>query len=95
MEKTLSPDQFVMVTILVKLGGPGLGVEPGTQSWWLARLPWTLLLGALLFPVMAALGRFERPGPANTEPPPAWRDGGVIAGLSRFDPRSDPRACVP
>ncbi len=32
---------------------------------------------------------------ATQEDPPAWRTPASIAGLSHFDPQSDPRACTP
>jgi hypothetical protein len=32
---------------------------------------------------------------ATLEEPPPWRRDGAVAGCTRFDPRDDPRACVP
>jgi GNAT superfamily N-acetyltransferase len=32
---------------------------------------------------------------ATLEPPPAWRASGALPGVSRFDPRDDPRAFTP
>jgi len=63
----------LVIALLVQLGGPGLGIEPGTAQWWLARVPWVILLAAILFPVMGLLGRYERPGPAPAQAPPLWR----------------------
>jgi hypothetical protein len=56
---------------LVVLGGPGLGLEPGTATWWWSRIPWVLLLALLLWPVLALFGRFERP--AAGVAPASWR----------------------
>lgn len=62
----------VVIGLLVKLGGPGLGLEPGTAVWWWARLPWVALLASVLLPVMGLLGRFERPPAAKTVPRGPW-----------------------
>lgn len=32
---------------------------------------------------------------ATVEAPPPWREPGAVAGCLRFDPKDDPRACVP
>lgn len=63
----------LVIGLLVKLGGPGLGLEPGTVVWWWARLPWVALLAAILLPVMGLLGRFERPPAAQATPARSWR----------------------
>jgi len=60
---------------LVVLGGPGLGLEPGTAAWWWSRIPWVLLLALLLWPFLALFGRFERP--AAGAAPASWR---LVAG---------------
>lgn len=65
----------LVIGALVALGGPGLGLAPGSAAWWWARIPWVLLLGLLLWPFLAFFARFERT-PAG-RPPPAWR---LVAG---------------
>lgn len=65
----------LVIGALVALGGPGLGLAPGSAAWWWARIPWVLLLALLLWPFLAFFGRFERT-PAG-RPPPAWR---LVAG---------------
>jgi fucose 4-O-acetylase-like acetyltransferase len=62
----------LVIGLLVKLGGLGLGLEPGTTTWWWSRIPWVVVLGALLLPCLAILGRFERPSPAAHPPANAW-----------------------
>jgi fucose 4-O-acetylase-like acetyltransferase len=62
----------LVIGLLVKLGGPGLGLAPGTGLWWWARLPWVVLLAAILLPVMGLLGRFERPSAARATPSGLW-----------------------
>lgn len=61
----------LLIGALVGLGGPGLGLEPGTAAWWWARIPWVALLALLLWPFLGIFGRFERP--ATGAAPPAWR----------------------
>ncbi|MCZ6508838.1 MAG: acyltransferase [Acidobacteria bacterium] len=63
----------LVIGLLVKLGGPGLGLEPGTAVWWWARLPWVALLAAILLPVMGLLGRFERPPATMAMPSGPWK----------------------
>jgi hypothetical protein len=56
------------------LGGTGLGLEPGTGWWWASRPLWLGALGALLVPVLALFGRFERVrGPEAGRTLPVWR----------------------
>ncbi|MEZ5331956.1 MAG: acyltransferase [Thermoanaerobaculia bacterium] len=65
----------LVIGALVKLGGPGLGLAPGTAAWWWARIPWVACLALLLWPFLALFGRFERS--ASGAAPPTWR---LIAG---------------
>jgi hypothetical protein len=53
-------------------GGFGLRLEPGSGAWWWSRVPWVLANTIALCPLVVAFGRFERPGPAEGEPAPAW-----------------------
>lgn len=62
----------LFIGLLLQLGGPGLGVEPGTSAWWLTRPLWVGALALVLLPLLALFGRFERPAP-SAEPAPAWR----------------------
>ncbi len=42
------------------LGGIGLGLEPGSPTWWASRPIWMAWLALGLFPFLAVFGRFER-----------------------------------
>ena len=42
------------------LGGIGLGLEPGSASWWASRPMWMAWLALGLFPFLVVFGRFER-----------------------------------
>ncbi len=66
---------------LMQLGGPGLGLVPGTGIWWLARVPWVLALGVLLIPFLIIFGRFERPGARSGSPPGTGR---LLVGSACF-----------
>ena len=49
---------------LAKLtGGIGLHFLPGTQAWWLARIPWFAALTAGMVLLLPLVGRFERASP--------------------------------
>jgi len=50
----------LVIGLLVKLDGLALTLEPGSGAWWASRVLWAAFLAALLLPVMALLGRFER-----------------------------------
>lgn len=63
----------LVIGVLFVSGGLGLGLAPGSASWWLARLPWVLALGILLLPFLAVFGRFERPRPRLRYGPASWR----------------------
>jgi hypothetical protein len=41
------------------LDGFGLGLTPGSEAWWWARLPWLFAHGVILAGVVAIIGRFE------------------------------------
>lgn len=45
------------------LDGVGLGLEPGTGAWWLARIPWFGVLIVALALLLTLVGRFERLSP--------------------------------
>jgi len=54
------------------LGGPGLGLQPGSAAWWGARPLWMAVLVVCLVPFMALFVRFERAAPSPSEAA-AWR----------------------
>ncbi|NMW32937.1 acyltransferase [Altererythrobacter sp. RZ02] len=54
---------FVLVLVAAwMLGGVGLGVEPGTAMWWLARPVWFVLYIALTLPLVMLFARYEQAG---------------------------------
>jgi peptidoglycan/LPS O-acetylase OafA/YrhL len=70
---------FLWHFVPVVIAGPALyltGVMPqpaiGSPAWFALRVVWVIVLGLLLVPLVATLGRFERP-PARTA---AAREGG-------------------
>jgi len=69
---------ILLVGLIVKLGGFGLTLAPGSSAWWATRPIWMALLSLALFPFLIVFGRFERPGKADESKRPAvWR---LIAG---------------
>lgn len=71
-----------MVVVLggvVLVGGPGLGVEPATGSWWLLRPLWLVVFAGATLPFLRWFGRFERPEAA---PPMRAARALVVAGLA-------------
>jgi peptidoglycan/LPS O-acetylase OafA/YrhL len=62
---------IVVVSISYLLGGFGMGLEPGTQEWWLTRPVWLALLYTLLLPLTLALSVFERLPRSPDAPIPA------------------------
>jgi hypothetical protein len=57
---------------LAKLtGGIGLHFVPGTQAWWLARIPWFAALSAGMVVLLPLVGRFERASSPPTGFPPS------------------------
>ena len=53
----------LLVGLAALLGGVGLHLEPGTLNWWLARIPWMIVLAAGLAALLPLVGRFERSPP--------------------------------
>lgn len=83
---------IIVVGIAYLLGGIGLGNEPGSADWWLARPVWLLVLYTVLLPVAMLIAPLERRGlPADAPVPGAARQivGAAmiclgIAFLARF-----------
>ncbi len=50
----------VFIAVLFLLGGPGLGIDPGTTQWWISRPIWITVLLILLLPVALLLSPLER-----------------------------------
>lgn len=78
--------QTLLVGIAAGLGGLGLGLQPGSASWWLLRPAWMLAMLLVLLPVVALLGRFEhggRQGTVTAGSPAAWTQvvGALLVGL--------------
>ena len=71
---------IVFVALLVLAGGFGLGLEPGTTSWWYSRVLWIAILIVLLVPVALALSPLERRQRDQTAavPSPARQIGGAM-----------------
>ena len=71
---------IVLVAVLYTLGGVGLGLEPGSQAWWLTRPVWILVLVALLVPVALVMSPFERRGrdPRAAVPSPVRQIAGAM-----------------
>ena len=66
---------------LAKLaGGIGLRLPPGSEAWWLARIPWLAALAAGMALLLPLVGRFERASP----PPASFRPSAprVLAGAA-------------
>jgi hypothetical protein len=70
----------VMVALAYAAGGFGLGIEPGSGTWWFTRPIWIGVLYAVLLPVAIPLAALERrPRPADAAVPSAARQvGGAI-----------------
>jgi hypothetical protein len=69
---------ILLVGILVRLGGIGLGLEPGSSTWWASRPLWMVVLIVALLPFLGIFGRFERPAAISPGREPAgWR---MVAG---------------
>jgi hypothetical protein len=69
------------------LGGLGLGFQPGSRDWWIARPPWILVCAALLAVFVVLFGRFEQSTRAGSAAAlPTWRALvgaiGVCVGLA-------------
>ncbi|HVL64601.1 MAG TPA: acyltransferase [Actinomycetota bacterium] len=73
---------LVGVAVLYPLGWP----QPagGTALWWLLRVPWVLVLAAILFGFVALFGRFERPPLRRAEAPPSPGGTGAAAVAAAY-----------
>lgn len=73
-------------TVLVALGGLGLGLEPLSGVWWLTRPLWWLVLLAITYGFVLIFGRFESPQRDDRPAPALWRPIGagvcVCGGLA-------------
>ena len=64
----------IIVALLYLAGGFGLGIEPGTQEWWLTRPIWIVVLYSVLLPVTILFSPLERRSrPAGAPVPSAAR----------------------
>jgi hypothetical protein len=74
---------LLLIGAALLLGGPGLGLEPGSGLWWATRPVWLALLALVLAPLLALFGRFEARVRPPERPPPAWSSvGGALAATS-------------
>jgi surface polysaccharide O-acyltransferase-like enzyme len=78
----------VMIAVLaglLALDGFGLALSPGGLGWWISRPLWVGLLMMLTLPVLAVVGRFERPARDDRAAPGVWQPllavGAVAVGL--------------
>jgi uncharacterized membrane protein YhaH (DUF805 family) len=62
---------ILVIAIAYGLGGVGLGLEPGSSSWWLSRPLWIALLYAFLVPAALLLSPLERSGRSSERQPPS------------------------
>jgi len=51
---------IVIVSLAYLAGGFGIGIEPGTDTWWMTRPLWIGVLYAFLLPVTLLMSPFER-----------------------------------
>jgi len=51
---------IVLIGLLYLAGGFGLGLEPGTVTWWISRPLWMAILMVLLLPLTLLLSPLER-----------------------------------
>ena len=64
----------LVISLSAALGGVGLGLEPGTSSWWSTRPLWLGVLVLALIPFVLAMSRFERPkAKSESAVAPSWR----------------------
>ena len=63
----------VLIGLMNLAGGFGLGLEPGTSSWWLSRPLWIATLALVLAPLLMIFTRFERGRDRPGSAPAAWR----------------------
>lgn len=71
-----------LLAVSMALGGVGLASMPGSGTWWLTRPLWLAVLLAATLPVLALVGRFERPTTVTGPAPSAWRQVVAVAGVS-------------
>ncbi len=65
---------IVVAGLSLALGGLGLGIEPGTPGWWMARPLWVAVLIVGLLPLIAIFGRFESGSRSSVDQPVgAWQ----------------------
>lgn len=60
-------------SLLVALGGFGLGLPPLTAAWWATRPVWWLVLLVVTYGLVLVFGRFESPRADDRPAPAAWR----------------------
>jgi hypothetical protein len=53
----------LLVGLAMLAGGFGLQLVPGTAAWWLARIPWLVVMAVGLGLLIPLVGRFERSAP--------------------------------
>lgn len=61
-------------------GGIGLRLEPGTGTWWASRIPWLLVLSAMLGGLLAMFGRLETRLRPSVSTPSTFRN--VVGALA-------------
>ena len=76
----------MLVAVAHLLGGVGLGLEPGSQGWWLSRPAWIGSCAALLAGFVTAFGWLEQSSHRSSdEALPAWQAVagalGICAGI--------------
>jgi len=64
----------LLVGLLEWPGGVGLRLVPNTAIWWATRVPWILVLVAVLALFLALFGRFEALRNRERSPGPTWRN---------------------
>jgi surface polysaccharide O-acyltransferase-like enzyme len=62
---------IVIVSLAYFAGGFGIGIEPGTDAWWMTRPLWIGVLYAVLLPVTLLMSPFERLPRRKDAPVPA------------------------
>lgn len=62
---------IVFVAMLYLVGGAGLGLEPGSVSWWFSRPLWLTVLLILLVPISLLLSPLERISRNSDSPVPS------------------------
>ncbi|MDA0994787.1 MAG: acyltransferase [Proteobacteria bacterium] len=62
---------IIVIGLLYLAGGMGLGLDPGTQAWWLSRIIWIGILLILLLPVALLLSPLESRSRNGESAPPS------------------------